>query len=343
MQLKEFHVQAPEAIQKGALGRVQVDSATGKQIFEGGGLPMQAYDTLAYPQELTQILARPRAEIYRPKKWRRYLPTQSVQRWAERIEDRKWVAKVDQPVNLSGKGPTEGLPMPQFETSNQFLPLFTFGLAFGYTDEDVAKAAHLGIPLNSENIQACNLGFETFLETVASVGYSVGGGVSLFGLGNLPDVATATAVTKALGGTTWAVATAAEMVEDLGRVVNGVQTASLENSECNRILMDVAHMQLLQRTFTTQNETTAIELFRRIHPGVELATWNPLSNQGAGATPCIMGYDSRDPMGAEMLMRWEVQYGAPHRQINGWVVPASVSTGGVRALNPSAIVKMSGL
>jgi hypothetical protein len=144
-------------------------------------------------------------------------------------------------------------------------------------------------------------------------------------------------------GTTWADATAAEIVKDLTSLALAVQTASKENRECNLILLPLAQYQLAVTTFTTQNETTAIDLFRRIMPGVRIATWNVLSTQGAGVTPCAMGFDTRNKYGARMLMQREATQMTPLRGINGWFVPMKMATGGVRAIEPTSIVKMSAL
>lgn len=299
-------------------------------------------DSMAFPQELTQVLTRTPAELYRPLKWRRYIPVEGVDSWAQRVEDRRYTTKVGVPVLASNKGPTQEVPMPSFTVDNQFLPIFEFMLAYGYTDRDVELAAHIGQNLPSDNIRACNLGFEQYLETVASIGHT-GNGVTLKGLGNLPDVGTATAVTKAATGTTWAVATAAEIAEDLNRIVNAVEIASLETSECNLILLPVTQYQKAATTFTTSLETTALDLFHRMNPGVTVAKWQRLSNQGAGSTPCAMGWDTRDPYGPRMLMQREASYGSPLRGMNGWLVPGKIATGGVRCINPSAVVKLSGL
>jgi hypothetical protein len=291
---------------------------------------------------LTQTLNRVRAELYRARKWRQYIPVEPVASWAQRIEDRKYNLKIENPILASNKGPTEGIPMPSFTTANQFLPVYEFLLGYGYTDRDVELAAHLGQNLPSENISACNDAFEYYLETIASVG-DTSNGVTMKGLGNLADVSSATAVTKAATGTTWAVATAQEIVQDLCTIALAVQTVSKENRDCNLILVPLAQYQKAATTFTSALESTALDLFRRIMPGITVATWNVLSNQGAGSTPCAMAFDTRNPYGARMLMQKESTPLQPERRTNGWFVPMKMATGGVRSIEPTSIVKMSGL
>jgi hypothetical protein len=317
------------------------------QIFQGGSVPnapenLRA-DSFAYPQELTQVLTRTKAELYRPRRWRDYIPVESVETWAQRVEDRRYNFKIENPVLASNKGPTQGVPMPSFTTSNQFLPIYEFLLSYGYTDRDVELAAHLGQSLPSDNQIACNEAFEYYLETVASVG-DTSNGVVLKGLGNLADVTSATAENKASGSDTpWNDATAAEIVTDLVKGCHAVELASKENRKCNLVLLPLAQKQKAATTFTAALESTALDLFRRIMPGVRVESWNVLSNQGAGSTPCAMFLDTTNPYGARMLMQREASYGQPLRGANGWVTFGKIATGGVRAIDPTSIVKMSGL
>jgi hypothetical protein len=310
-------------------------AARGVTLIQGG-----RQDSLVFPQEMTQVNPTKIRELYRPLKWRGIIPVESVATWANRIEDRKIASLMEDPVNLNNKSPTQELPLPALSQGNQFLPLFSFGLAYAYTDDDIELAAHLGIGLGTENIVACQIATENFLEKVASTGHTATG---MKGLGNLGDVTSVTAVTKAATGTTWAVATQAELVEDLHRLCNGVQTASKENAEADTIVMPLAQYQILVKVGSTQLERSALTRFREERPGVTIKIWDKLSNQGSGLTPCAMAWDSRDPFGPRMLMKRELTFGTPLRGTNGWLIPGKVALGGVRAINPTAVCKMSGL
>jgi hypothetical protein len=316
----------------------QLSVASGLQIPTGASLSPEwnRKDSLVYPQELTQVLNKPRAELYRPRKWRGYIPVEGVASWAQRIEDRKYNSKIENPILASNKGPTQEIPTPSFTTSNQFLSVYEFLLGYGYTDRDVELAAKLGENLSAQNVEACNDAFEYYLETIASVG-DTSNGVTMKGLSNLADTTTATAVTKAAGGLTWAVATAAEIVQDLCTAALAVETATKENRKCNQILVPLAQYQKALTTFTTQNESTALDLFRRIMPGVQVETWNAV---GSGV---LMAYDTSNPYGPRMLMQKEATSLTPLRGINGWFVPMKMATGGVRAIDPTSVVKMTGL
>lgn len=322
------------------------------EIFQAGSVPGVSapsvhvpqgvrQDSLVYPQELTQLMGKHRT-LYRPNKWRRFIDVEPVASWAHQIEDRKYQEYIEDPVNLTNKSPTQELPMPSFSTSNQFLKIYEFGLAYGVFDRDVELAAKVGFALSSENITACNMAVENFLETIASVGHTANG-VTLIGLGNLADVTPVTASTKAATGTTWAVATAAEIVEDLHRLCDGVIVASKENDEANRIVLPLAQWQKANKTRTDSLERSALSIFRAERPGVEIGVWDKLSTQGSGVTPCAMAWNSNSPFAPKMLMQRELQFSQALRGTNGWLVPGKMATGGVRCLNPTNVCKMSGL
>lgn len=304
----------------------------------------QRQDSLVFPQELTQITNLRIRELYRPLKWRRFIDVEPVASWAQQIEDRKIQQLLEDPVDMTNKGPTGQLPMPSFSKTNQYIPMYEYGLAYGYTDRDAELASHIGFGLVEENVMACNLAFENFLEKVASTGSGV-----LKGLGNLADVSPATAVNKGSGsntawtGTSTDAPTQDQLVQDLHIICNTVQSQSKENAECNLILVPLAQYQILTRVASTTFERTALARFQAERPGVRIEVWDKLKDQGGSQTPCAMGWDTRDIYGPRMLMQKEATYGTPLRGTNGWLVPAKIATGGVRCINPTAVVKMSGL
>lgn len=316
--------------------------------FDGVGFQtMQRSDSLFFPQELTQITNTKIREMYRPRKWRQYIPVEPVLSWAQKIEDRKIAAQMEDPILASNKGPTQQIPVPSFNTSNQTLPIYEFLIGYGVTDRDIELGAKVGFGMTEENIYAVTLAVENFLEKIASVGLAA---PTLKGLGNLADFTSATAgnkgsgVTTAWTGTSTDASTQDQLVQDLFTVANTVETISLENQECNLILLPLLQKQQLSKVSTVNTlERSAWARFAAERPDVTIKVWDKLKNQGSGSTPCAIGWDTTDPFGPKMLMQHELTFGAPLRGINGYIVPGKVSTGGVRAINPTAIVKMSGL
>jgi hypothetical protein len=329
------------------------------QVFQAGDVPGAAsvaaaaaavgynpnlrQDTLVYPQELTQLTGKYR-DLYRPRKWRRYIGVEQVSSWAQQIEDRRYSSQMAEPVNLTNKAPTQELPLPSFSTTNQFLPIYEFATAYAVMDRDVELAGHLGIALATENVQAVNLSIEMFFEKVASVGHTANG-VTMKGLGNLPDTGSATAVTKTGGGLLWTSSgcTAAEIVTDLHEICNAVELASLENDECDTILLPLAAYQKANQKRTDSLERSALSIFRAERPGVDVQVWNKLADQGSAGTGCAIGYSKSSPFAPKMLMQRELQFSQALRGTNGWLVPGKIALGGVRCLAPQNVIKMSGI
>lgn len=298
-------------------------------------------DSLFFPQELTFVTQRAR-ERYRPLKWRAILPVESVPSWAQTIEDRRQRSFIEDPINTTDQGPTEELPEPAMSVSNQFIKVFNFGYSYSYTDQQIEFASKVGIALEQENVDACNLGAETFLEKVASVGHTATG---MKGLGNLADVSTATAANKAVGSDTpWNDATSVEIVTDLHTLVDAVVINSKERQTADTVVMPLAQYQRANVVMSSALERTPLEIFRAQRPEVRnIFVWDALKTSGASSTPCAMAWDSRDPYGPRFIMAQEFTYGQPLRLLGGWRVPGYMRIGGVVCRNPTAVVKMSGL
>lgn len=300
--------------------------------------------SLFFPEELNYVATRAR-ESYRPLKWRGIVPVETgVPSWAQFVEDRKTRSFVDSPAFISEAGPSGGLPEPSISVSRTTIGLFTFGYAYRYMDQEIEFAQKTGVHLDTERVSALNLGAEQFLETVASVGYSTGG-VVMLGLGNLPDVTTATAGTKTGGGTTWTgSATSVEIVADLHNLCNTVQIASKETQTADTVVLPLAQFQKANVVMSSALERTPLEIFRSQRPEVSrILVWDRLSTQGAGSTPCAMAWDSRDPYGPKMLLTRELTFNQPRRVPFGWEVESQIKLGGLICRNRTAVAKMSGL
>jgi hypothetical protein len=310
---------------------------TGGVQLPAGGLVRA--DSLVFPQELTFVTGRER-ERYRPLFWRDILDVEPAPSWARVIEDRQIRTLTEDPVNITQKGPTEELPMPSFSVSKGTFTLFSFGLAYGVTDGDIEYAQRLGINISDENVYGCNLAFEQFLERVAVVGDTPTG---MVGLGNLSGISTATATTKAATGTTWAVATALEMVKDLHILCDSVYVNTKQLNTATDVALPIAQWNLLNETLTTALERTALEVFKAQKPNVRFHVWDRLSTQGTGVTPCAMAWDRNDRFRPKMVIAREATYGQPLRGLNGYLVPGQIKIGGVVCRNTVGVSKMSGL
>lgn len=300
--------------------------------------PNVRQDSLVYPEQLNQLTAQSRT-LYRPQIWRSVIEVESVNAWTEQVEDRKWDAHVEEPVNMTRRAPTAELPMPNLSTSREFHKLFDFGLAYGVYDRDLVVAQKLGVNLANEDLLAVNTKIETFLENTAAKGHTATG---MVGFGNLADT---TAVSKGSqgSGTTWTTATTDEIVADLHSVCNAVEVESKQNARCTRLVVSLERSFRLFQIRSDSLERSPWEIFKAIRPGVELVVWDLMKDQGAGGTQPLIGYDHRWEYAPRMLMRAEAHSLPAMRGVNGYVIPMMFSTGGVRCKAPQVVCKMSGI
>jgi hypothetical protein len=297
--------------------------------------------SLFFPQELTFVTQRAR-EIYRPLEWRSILPVEQAPSWAQFVEDRKQRSFVDDPALVTELGPTEGLPEPSLSVAKATIPLFNFGYSYRYMDDEIELAQKTGLNLDLERVDALNLGAETFLEKVLSRGHSATG---MLGLGNLPDVTTATAANKASGGDTpWNDATSIEIVTDLHILCDAVYTATKGRYKADTVVMPLAQYQRANVVMSSALERTPFEIFRSQRPEVRrIMVWDMLSNQGSGSTPCAMAWSSQDQYGPKALIAKELSFDQPRRIPFGWAVEGKMKLAGLVCRNRTGVAKMSGL
>jgi hypothetical protein len=294
--------------------------------------------SLFFPQELTAVNARIR-ETYRPLRWRTILPVESAPNWAQFVEDRKQRSFIGDPANISSiHGSDHGLPEPSMSVSNGTIPLYAFGYAYSYSDDELMYAQKVGISLDTEKVDALTLGAETFLEKVASAGYTASG-VTLLGLNSMTGFSTATAANKAVGSDTpWNDATAVEIVTDLHTLVDAVVINSKETQEADTIVMPLAQYQRANVVMSSALERTPLEIFRAQRPEIKrILSWNSVASGTAFA------WDSRDQYGPRMMISRELTPNQPIRTDFGWKVSASMKLAGLVCRNRVAVAKMTGL
>jgi hypothetical protein len=294
--------------------------------------------SLFFPQELTAVNARIR-EVYRPLRWRTLLPVESSPPWAKFIEDRKQRTFIGDPANLNDvHGSDHGLPEPSISVSNGTITLQSFGYAYSYSDDELMYAQKVGISLDTEKVDALTLGIETFLEKVASAGYT-SNGATLLGLNTITGTTTATASNKASGGDTpWSDATAVEIVGDLHTLIDSVVVGTKERYEPDTIVLPLAQYQRANVVMSSALERTPLEIFRAQRPEVKrILYWNSVSAGTAYA------WSSIDPYSPRMIIARELTPNPPIRTDFGWKVSAHCKIGGVVCRNPLGVAKMSGL
>lgn len=321
--------------------------------FRGNPQLKQYADSLLLtpPHQLTEVQGWFRNE-YRPLAWRDFLRVdRSPQPWAKTIQVNKLIGYAPRPIPANELGPNN-FPQPQLETTSASFDLYEFVNGYGYKDGELVYAQHMGIQLDAERALAIGRANEEFFEDIAASG---DGTYFTTGLLNQSTASTtnATLVTElpkaaGSGNQGWfdlssglATATALEMALDLVYGCDQLRQKCKTKNQVTDIVMAEALYDVAGRTTQgTDNTRTALEIFAGMRPGVSVRPWYKCDNAGASSRHRIMFLDRSDPQGPRMVTPLEPTQLAPWREINGWLVPIGMKTGGVQCNKREVIAYM---
>ena len=295
---------------------------------------------LTPPHQLTEVQGFFRQE-YRPLSWRDFLRVdRSPQPWAKTVQVNKLVGYAPKPIPANELGPNN-FPQAQISTTSASFNLFEFVNGYGYQDNELIYAQHLGISLDAERANAIGRADEEFFEDIAASGDGVYFTTGL--LNQSTGAGNATLVTElpkaaGVGNAGWfdlssglPTATALEMALDLVYLCDSLRDTCLTRNNATDIVMAEALWKVGNRTTTgTDNTRTAFDIFRQMKPGVTLRPWYKADSAGASSRHRIMAIDNSDPNGPRMVTPLEPTQGQPWRTVTGWIIPIHMKTGGVQ-------------
>lgn len=226
-----------------------------------------------------------------------------------------------------------------------------YALGFDYTEDEIRAAAALGRPLASDKAMACRDGIERQLNDVAADGDS---DASLKGFLGLASTETKTPSTKAsgaaVGGTSWLdssgnlVATAAEIIDDVGSALRQIFVNSKEIEKATRVVLPTAHFAAIEQTpRATGTDTTILTFLKNANPGVEFMSWERLTLGGGSGTNARMICYNPSPEKLELLLPIEFEQQAPQLENYRFKVNCRMKTGGVIAYRPKSILFADGI
>lgn len=235
----------------------------------------------------------------------------------------------------------DDLPMVNVNGNQYSQRMQSYGAAFGYSIQEVRAAATAGKALERMRAMAARKVLDQQLDLVASVGDSTAGLVGLLGLSN---VTTNTLGTKAAGGTTWAVATADEILRDLNGIIRQVVVDTKEVERPTRILLPTDQYELIKsKPRSTTSDTTILGMFLDTNPGVEVMSWERLAGAGAGGTTDRMVAYDPNILNVRLLMAVEFEQLPPQQRNMSFVVNCHMRTGGVISPYPKSVAYGDGL
>ena len=178
---------------------------------------------------------------------RQVVPVQAgIPEWARSYRWRE-MAEFGQAIVVDEQT-TASIPMVSVGMTEAYRVIKMYGVAWGWSAEDIEEAARQGTPLSTELMALARNVMDQQIDKTLLLGDSNTGAVGFL---KLAEVALETPTTKTGGGTAWsATATGLEIVEDLKRGAHAAQLAEGTTGRQFHVLMDQAHAQILDRQMT---------------------------------------------------------------------------------------------
>jgi len=187
-------------------------------------------------------------------------------------------------------GHENGAPMSDVDGTEESSELMSWADSYGWNVEEIAAAAHAGVPLENMRAMAARRSLAEALNTMALVGYSPKG---IKGLFNLANTVTATVPNGAGGSPLWTLKTADEILTDLFTMADSIPNATLDIEAPKRLVLPKASIRLLssKRLTSSVSDKTILQFFKEQRPNLEIMGANYLGTAGAGSTKRAVSYD----------------------------------------------------
>lgn len=220
-------------------------------------------------------------------------------------------------------------------------PVKSLGDSFGYSIMDIRRARMAGVALEQRN---ANAAFKVIMEAddrIIALGDAGTGLVGMLNHANVPIVA----VIPGVGGNTWALKTAAEILRDLNFMETSIGTNTQQREQPDTILLPPAeYTRAAQTPMFAGQPWSIIDFFLSKSQGIRnIDSWAYLTTAGAGGVQRAMAY-KRDADYIEHPVPQDFEYPTPP-QLKGMEIEQICHSrvGGVINRFPLACVYMDGL
>lgn len=196
------------------------------------------------------------------------------------------------------------LPQSDIDANISYIPVGYAGNSYGYSLEELRKAAAMRIPLDATKARITYRGARQFQQQIAFFGDA---SRNMYGLFNHPNVPLDNSTIN------WNTATGAEMVAALNGLLIKVWNQSNTRHVANTLLLPTTIWSIISsKRMDTGTDTTVLEFFRRNNNStgvtgqpldIRAVLW--LNTAGAGSTPRMMAYEkNQDNLTMRMPIPW---------------------------------------
>lgn len=196
------------------------------------------------------------------------------------------------------------LPQSDIDANISYIPVGYAGNSYGYSLEELRKAAAMRIPLDATKARITYRGARQFQQQIAFFGDA---SRNMYGLFNHPNVPLDNSTVN------WNTATGAEMVAALNSLLIKVWNQSNTRHVANTLLLPTTIWSIISsKRMDTGTDTTVLEFFRRNNNStgvtgqpldIRAVLW--LNDAGASGAPRMMAYEkNQDNLTMRMPIPW---------------------------------------
>ena len=312
-----------------------IDQGWLQRKLQQRGIRLDAGETATLARQLEFIYAKTYDIKYTTLKARRFIPIDtSVDPGADFYTYRQWdmfgMAKII--ANYA-----DDLPRVDVLAKEYPAPIKSLGAAYGYSIQDLRRAAMSGSQLDAKRASATRRANEQAVDNIAAFGNADAGLGGFTNNVNVPLVAP--------DNGPWSGATPLEIIADLNKLVNSIIVATLETFEPDTLLFDTASFNRVNTTpmsSTGDADKTILRFFLDNNPYIKnVDQWTKLTDAGAAGVTRLICY-KRDPEVVELVIPQDYEQFPPQARNLEFVIPTHSRIGGVSVRYPLAMAYMDG-
>lgn len=244
----------------------------------------------------------------------------------------------------------DDLPRVDVLDQENFSHIRTIGVSYAFTNQEIRAANLANKPLTARRAEAARRATDQRMNTIAFNGSKKDNLKGIFETANANIVVAGTAA-AAPNGIAWSAAsgkTADEILTDMFALVDTPNQATNGVERPNTMVLPIAAFNYISATpRSTQSDTTILEFFRRVRPGVAVMSMTEFDSvavppSGGAATSVAMAFVRSDEH-VTMEIPMAFTQNAPQPRNLEQVVPCEARFGGVIVHLPLSIAFMEGV
>ena len=238
------------------------------------------------------------------------------------------------------------LPAVEVSGKKTLRGIYSTGISFGYSLQDIRNAQMAGKPLQQRKANACRRQMLVLENKIAWHGDPT---TDIPGFINNPDVTEVTIPVGASTKTTWADKTPDEIIADINLMSTTIVESTNGVEAPDTLLMPISQYALISSTpRSSVSDTTILQFviknngyFKNIIPVYELKGAAPAS-ASYDSQDCMIAY-KKDPTKLTLEIPQDVEYLNPQEKALYYEVPVHARTAGVVIYYPKSIAQANGI